>query len=59
MLEKLLEDGSRQAGYYAQLIGSLKPNMVAYLFSVLLLPIFSKMIKEKQVLNGIIDISLR
>ena len=60
MLEKLLEDGSRQAGYYAQAYRFFEAgNMVAYLFSVLLLPIFSKMIKEKQVLNGIIDISFK
>ena len=60
MLEKMLEDGSTQAGYYAQSYRFFEAgNMVAYLFSVLLLPIFSKMIKAKQSLNGIIDISFK
>lgn len=60
MLEKMLEDGSSQAGYYAQAYRFFEAgNMVAYLFSVLLLPIFSKMIKAKQSLNSIIDISFK
>ena len=60
MLEKMLEDGSKQAGYYAQAYRFFEAgNMVAYLFSVLLLPIFSKMIKAKQSLHGIVDISFK
>jgi O-antigen/teichoic acid export membrane protein len=60
MLEKLLEDGSKQAGYYAQAYRFFEAgNMVAYLFSVLLLPIFSKMIKAKQSLDGIVEISFK
>lgn len=60
MLEKMLEDGSRQAGYYAQAYRFFEAgNMVAYLFSVLLLPIFSKMIKAKQSLDGIVEISFK
>ena len=60
MLEKMLVDGSKQAGYYAQAYRFFEAgNMVAYLFSVLLLPIFSKMIKAKQSLDGIVDISFK
>ena len=60
MLEKMLEDGSTQAGYYAQAYRFFEAgNMVAYLFAVLLLPIFSKMIKANQELKGIVDISFK
>ena len=60
MLQKMLEDGSKQAGYYAQAYRFFEAgNMVAYLFAVLLLPIFSKMIKLNQSLVGIVDISFK
>jgi O-antigen/teichoic acid export membrane protein len=60
MLQKMLEDGSKQAGYYAQAYRFFEAgNMVAYLFAVLLLPIFSKMIKANQSLVGIVDISFK
>lgn len=60
MLEKMLDDGSKQVGYYAQAYRFFEAgNMVAYLFSVLLLPIFSKMIMAKQSINGIVDISFK
>lgn len=60
MLEKMLEDGGKQAGYYAQTYRFFEAgNMVAYLFSVLLLPIFSKMIKTKECLGGIVNMSFK
>jgi O-antigen/teichoic acid export membrane protein len=60
MLEKMLEDGNKQVGYYAQAYRFFEAgNMVAYLFSVLLLPIFSKMIKANQSLVGIVEISFK
>ncbi len=60
MLEKMLEDGGEQAGYYAQTYRFFEAgNMVAYLFSVLLLPIFSKMIKAKECLGGIVNMSFK
>lgn len=56
----MLDDGSKQVGYYAQAYRFFEAgNMVAYLFSVLLLPIFSKMIMAKQSINGIVDISFK
>jgi O-antigen/teichoic acid export membrane protein len=49
LLERLLQDGSRQAGIYAQAFRILDAvSMFALLFAGLLLPIFSKMIKQKE-----------
>lgn len=51
MLEKLLPDpvGNKQVGIYAKAFRLLDAaNMIAYLFAVLLIPIFSRMIKNKQ-----------
>ena len=51
MLESLLgeTDGNNQAGIYASGFRLLDAaNMIAYLFAVLLLPIFSRMIKHQQ-----------
>ncbi|MGB0870796.1 MAG: oligosaccharide flippase family protein [Flavobacteriales bacterium] len=60
MLEKMLPDGNAQSGYYAQSYRFFEAgNMVAYLFSVLLFPIFSKMIKEKECLGGIVKMAFK
>jgi O-antigen/teichoic acid export membrane protein len=51
MLESLLGEahGNEQAGIYASGFRLLDAaNMIAYLFSVLLIPIFSKMIKDRK-----------
>lgn len=51
MLEKLLpkDIGNRQVGIYAKAFRLLDAaNMIAYLFAVLLVPIFSRMLKHKQ-----------
>ena len=49
MLERMLEDGKIQAGIYAQGFRLLDAvNMFAFLFAVLLLPIFSKQLKNKE-----------
>ena len=48
MLERLLPDGARFSGIYASAYRLLDAtNMIAYLFAVLLLPIFARMIKQK------------
>lgn len=60
MLERMLEDGVQQSGYYAQAYRFFEAaNMIAYLFAVLLLPIFSKMIKLKQNLASVVNISFK
>jgi O-antigen/teichoic acid export membrane protein len=51
MIERLLPEklGEEQAGIYASAYRLLDAsNMIAYLFSVLLLPLFSKMIKNRE-----------
>ena len=52
MLERLLADGKMQAGIYAQSFRILDAAaMFAFLFAGLLLPIFSRMIKQEKPLN--------
>ncbi|MCX6252655.1 MAG: oligosaccharide flippase family protein [Bacteroidetes bacterium] len=51
MLEKLLPDtiGNKQVGIYAKSFRLLDAaNMIGYLFAVLLVPIFSRMLKNRQ-----------
>jgi O-antigen/teichoic acid export membrane protein len=60
MLERMLIDGKEQAGIYAQSFRILDAaTMVAYLFSGLLLPMFSKMIKEKQDVYPLVQLSYK
>ncbi len=61
MIEKLLPgvDGKIQSGLYAKAFRLLDAaNMIAYLFSVQLLPIFSKMIKENHNVKQIVRTSV-
>lgn len=52
MIERMLPDGAEQAGLYAQAYRILDAvSMFAYLFATLLLPMFSKMIKNKEPLG--------
>ena len=60
MLESLLPEklGNEQAGIYASGFRLLDAvNMIAYLFSVLLIPIFSKMLKKKQPIEHMLKLS--
>lgn len=60
MLGKLLpgELGSTQAGIYAKAFRLLEAgNMIAYLFSVQLIAVFSKMIKHKENVEQIVKLS--
>lgn len=60
MLENLLNDGSEQAGFYAQGFRFFDAaNMFAYLFSVLLLPIFSGMLKKRENVQPLLNMSSR
>lgn len=55
MLLALVDDGGVSSGIYAsgfRLVDSA--NMVAYLFSVILLPLIAKMIKENQKINSVV-----
>ncbi|MCQ2959463.1 MAG: oligosaccharide flippase family protein [Bacteroidales bacterium] len=52
MIEQLLPDGAEQAGIYAQSYRILDAvSMFAYLFATLLLPMFSKMLKDNEPLG--------
>jgi len=59
MIERLLpETGDYQAGVYASAYRLLDAvNMIAYLFAVILLPVFARMIKLKQSVNEIVKLS--
>ena len=60
LIERLLPGslGDQQAGIYAQAYRLLDAaNMIAFLFAVLLLPIFSRMIKLKQSVEDLVKLS--
>ncbi len=60
MIERLLPAplGDGQAGVYAQAYRLLDAAQnMAYLFAVLLLPLFSKMLKEKKAVDGLVRLS--
>jgi len=60
MLERILpgDDGKEQTGIYAKAFRLLDAaNMIAYLFSVQLLPLFSRMIKHKENIENIVKLS--
>ena len=58
MMERMLPDGAKQSGIYAQGYRLLDAtNMIAYLFAVLLLPIFARMIKLKQSVEQLVKLS--
>ncbi|UKN02924.1 oligosaccharide flippase family protein [Paracrocinitomix mangrovi] len=60
MLERILEDGKKQAGIYAQGFRLLDAvNMFALLFAGLLLPIFARMIKEKVSLQPMVELAFK
>lgn len=58
MLERMLPDGAKFSGIYASAYRLLDAvNQFSYLFSVLLLPIFSRMIKHKQEVQGMVRLA--
>ncbi len=58
MLERLLDNGARYSGIYASAYRLLDAtNMIAFLFSVLLLPIFARMIKQQQSIEELMKLS--
>lgn len=60
MLERMLPDGAYHAGVYAQGFRFFEAsNMLAYLFAALLLPIFSRMIKEQQAVDDLLGMSFK
>lgn len=58
MIERMLEDGKYQNALYAQSFRVLMAlNNYAYLFAVLLLPMFSKMLSKKESIQSLIGVS--
>lgn len=60
LIKKVLSEslGDQQAGIYASAFRLLDAsNMIAYLFSILLLPMFSKMIKHNESVDKIVKLS--
>ncbi len=56
MLERMLPDGKVQAGIYAQAFRLLDTlGMFAFLFATLLLPIFSRMIRKGEAIDGMLS----
>ncbi|MCB0431256.1 MAG: oligosaccharide flippase family protein [Flavobacteriales bacterium] len=60
MLERLLPDGAEQSGIYAAGFRLLDAaNMIAMLFAVILLPMFSRMIRMHEPVDEIVTLSVR
>jgi len=60
MLERLLPNGDEEAGIYAQSYRILDAaSMISFLFAGLLLPIFSKMLKNKEPVHQLVQFSYR
>ena len=60
MIERMLSDGDKQAGIYAQGFRYLDAvNMFALLFAGLLLPIFSRLIKSGEAIKPILDLGVK
>lgn len=58
MLERMLTDGKLQTGIYAQAFRLLEAgSMIGYLFAVLLLPIFSRMLKNGEKIGQLLRFS--
>lgn len=58
MIERILPNGAEQAGIYAQAYRLLDAaNMIAYLFSGLLLPMFSQMLKQRKPIEELAELS--
>lgn len=60
MLERMLDTGKEEAGIYAQSFRILDAaTMIAYLFSGVLLPMFSRMLKEKKDVYSLLQLSYK
>lgn len=58
LMERILEDGKEQAGIYAHSFRILDAvNMYSVLIAGMLLPIFSRMLKKKQDVGGMVKLS--
>jgi len=59
MLERLLDNGREQAGIYAQSFRIFEAaTQFSFLFAILLLPMFSRLIRQKEDVNALVRIAL-
>ncbi len=59
MLERLLSDGVKQVAIYANAFRLLEAfNVLPYLFSILLLPLYAKMLSEQVDVSSLVRVSL-
>lgn len=60
MIERLLDDGTRQAGIYAMAYRLLDAaNMFGFLIAGLLLPMFARMLRDRQSVLPLLNLSFR
>lgn len=60
MIERMLFEGTTESGIYAAGYRLLDAsNMIGYLFAGLLLPMFSRMLKQKENLQSLVDLSFQ
>lgn len=60
MLERMLPDGAYQSGLYAKGFTLMEAgNMVTYLFAVILLPVFTRMLKRGEDIGPTLGLSFR
>lgn len=60
MLERLHEEGAKETGIYAMAYRFFEAgNMVAYLFAILLLPMFSKLLAQKKAVAPVLEQAFR
>ena len=60
MLERMLVNGAYEAGIYAQAYRFFEAgNMLAYLFGVLLFPMFSKILDNKSEVSNLLNLAFR
>lgn len=60
MLERMLDDNGSEAGIYARGYRFFEAaSMIAYLFAVLLLPMFSRAIERKENITRLVNVSFR
>lgn len=60
MMEQMLADGIQEADYYASAFRLFEAaNIIGYLFSGLLLPMFARQIKQVIAINNLMQISLK
>ncbi len=60
MIERMLEDGAFEAGVYASAYRLLDAaNMIGFLFAGLLLPMFSRMLKNKEPVGALVGLGFQ